>query len=125
MREKSEVSNFIRHRVRIRLEGFKPERLISRAMEAGAVFRNIYYKDETEIYLTASAEGLKLLTKLAGSRYKITVMKESGSVPKVKKLRNSKMAIAGFLLFLLVFLSQAFLFGKSILSAVKVSQRTN
>lgn len=106
MKGKSQESNFIRHRIRVRLDGFKPERLISQAMARGIGIRNITYKDETQVVFSVSSSGLKQMKKLAGSRYRFTVLKEGGAVPAVRKLRRRKMTIAGFALFLLLFFSQ-------------------
>lgn len=106
MREKSEESNFIRHWVRIRLEGFKPERLISQMMEKGAALRGITYVDETEVCLTLSEEDLRLMKKLAGSRYKFTVLQEGGSRPAIRRLKKSRLTAAGVVLFVIVTASQ-------------------
>ena len=54
MKEKSRESNFIRHWVRIKLEGFKPERIISEAIARGMTIRQIDYKDETEVCMTVA-----------------------------------------------------------------------
>lgn len=106
MKEKSQESNFIKHWVRIRIEGFKPERLISQAMAGGIGLRSIHYKDETEVNLTVARTHLPALKKLAGSKYKFTVMGQGGAVPAGKSLWKNKMAIAGMGLFLLFFFSQ-------------------
>lgn len=106
MKEQSQASNFIRHRVRIKLEGFKPERLISQAMAKGVTFRQIVYKDETEVFFTVSRADLRSLKKLAGSKYRITKVGEGGMVPAIHRLRTSKMLLAGVALFALVFFSQ-------------------
>ena len=45
MKETSRESNFIRHWVRVRLQGFKPERILTQAMERGAALREIRYRD--------------------------------------------------------------------------------
>ena len=102
MKAISRESNFIRHWVKVRLQGFKPERILSQAMEQGAGLREIQYKDETEVYFRVAEEDYTMLKKLAGSRYKLTVVREGGVLPSVKKLLARKLAAAGLVLFLIV-----------------------
>lgn len=106
MKAKSQESNFIKHRVSVKLEGFKPERILSQAAAKGILLRQIRYKDETEVYFTVSREGLRTLKKLAGSKYKFTQIGEGGAVCLLKKLRAGKMMIAGICVFLLFFFEQ-------------------
>lgn len=106
MKGKSQESNFIRHWVRIRLEGFKPEKLISSAVAKGINLKEICYKDETEVYLTAAKGQLGALRKLAGSKYRLTVISQGGVIPSCRSVWKNKMAIAGLCVFLLVFFAQ-------------------
>lgn len=107
MKGKSEVSNFIGERVRIKLEGFKPEKILSQAAAKGVRIRNAVYKDETEIHLTVSREGLDTLKKLAGSTHRLTVTERRGAKVRAYRIKKSKMTIAGICLFLLFFLAQS------------------
>lgn len=102
MKATSRESNFIRHWVRIRLQGFKPERILTQAIERGAALRDIRYRDETEVYFSMAEEDFSMLKKLAGSRYKLTVVREGGVRPSVKKLLARKLAAAGLAIFLIV-----------------------
>ena len=101
MKATSRESNFIRHWVKVRLQGFKPERIMTQAIERGATLREIRYKDETEVFFRVAAEDLSLLKKLAGSRYKLTVLREGGLRPSAKKLLSRKLAALGLALFLM------------------------
>ena len=101
MKATSRESNFIRHWVKVRLQGFKPERIMTQAIERGAALREIRYKDETEVFFCVAAEDLSLLKKLAGSRYKLTVLREGGLRPSAKKLLSRKLAALGLALFLM------------------------
>ena len=74
MKEKSRESNFIRHWVRIKLEGFKPERIISEAIARGMTIRQIDYKDETEVCMTVAEEDFRIIKKFAKSKYKFTCL---------------------------------------------------
>ena len=106
MRGTSRESNFTKHWVRIKVDGFKPERLLSQAMERGVALRQIHYKDETEVFFTIAADDLRLLRKLAGSRYKITSMERGGIMPVVQRIRKGKLCAAGIGIFLLFFFAQ-------------------
>lgn len=108
MKERSRESSFIRHQVRIRLEGFKPEKLISRAMAKGITIKQINYKDETEVCFTVTHEGYQSLRKMAGSKYRLTVLQERGTAPIAKGLRTKKMMIAGIAIFVMFFIAQSF-----------------
>ncbi len=108
MKEKSKESNFIRHWVRIRLEGFKPERIISQAIARGIAIRQIDYKDETEVCMTVAEEDFQVIKKIARSKYKFTIIDEGGARPVVKKIKAGKMMIAGMAIFLLIFCAQTF-----------------
>lgn len=107
MKGKSEVSNFIGERVSIKLEGFKPEKLLSQAAAKGVRIRNVVYKDETEIHLTVSREGVDTLKKLAGSTHRLTVIERRGARVRAYRMKKSKMTIAGICLFLLFFSAQS------------------
>lgn len=106
MKEKSRESNFIRHWVRIRLEGFRPERIISQALERGISIRQINYKDETEVTMTVAEEDFREMKKIAKSKYKFTIIDEGGARPIAKKIKAGKMMIAGMAIFLLFFCAQ-------------------
>ena len=108
MKEKSRESNFIRHRLRIRLEGFRPERLLSEALERGIVMRQICRIDETQVLLYVSESGFRQLKKMAGSRYRLTMIREDGAEPLLSRLRRSRLMLAGIALFVLFFVSQTF-----------------
>ncbi|MBR3785042.1 MAG: sporulation protein YqfD [Firmicutes bacterium] len=106
MRGTSRESNFIRHRVRIRIDGYRPERLLSRALEKGLACRNVICHDETEIYCTLSMTDYRKLKKLAGHGYRLTIIKEGGTRPGLRSLRMNKLMLCGMMLFILFYLLQ-------------------
>ena len=106
MKEKSRESNFIRHWVRIKLEGFKPERIISEAIARGMTIRQIDYKDETEVCMTVAEEDFRIIKKFAKSKYKFTIIGVGGAHPVARKIKAGKMMIAGMAIFLLFFGAQ-------------------
>lgn len=106
MRGTSRKSNFIRHWVRIRIDGYRPERLLSRALGKHLILRNVTYHDETELYCTLSAGDYRKLKKLAGLGYRLTIIKEGGARPGLKKLRMNKLMLCGMILFILFYMVQ-------------------
>ncbi len=106
MRGPSRESNFIRHWVRIRVDGYKPERLLNKALEKNLVFRSVTYRDETELYCTLSMTDYRKLKRLAGHGYRLTIIKEGGTRPGVKSLRMNKLMLCGMALFILFYLVQ-------------------
>lgn len=106
MRGPSKESNFIRHWVRVRIDGYRPERLLNRALEKNLSCRNLLYHDETEVYCTLSMEDYKKLKKLAGHGYRLTVIKEGGARPGLRNLRMNKLMLCGIALFILFYLVQ-------------------
>lgn len=91
-------SNFTRHWVRIRLDGFRPERLISQAADQGIPIKEIQWHDESEVYLTIPKIQYKHFRKLAKSKYRLTVVNEGGVTATMQRLKRNKLAAAGFVL---------------------------
>ena len=106
MRGTSRESNFTKHWVRIRIDGYRPERLLSQAMSKNLACRNVTYHDETEIYCTISGADYRKLKKLAGSGYRLTIIKEGGVRPGLKILWMNKLMLCGVALFILFYLAQ-------------------
>ncbi len=102
MREKSEELNYIRHWVRIKLEGVRVERLLTLAVKDEMIIRNIRYKDETEVYLNLSFKDYKQLKKLAGYKFKITILSEGGTCYRFNKFTKRKLLFIGVAFFILV-----------------------
>ncbi len=100
-------SIFTSHWLRVRIDGFRPEKLLTETMKKGAAFRSITYRDETEAYLTVDRQGYRLLKKMAKSRYRITIIKEGGTAVVIKKFRMNRMLTVGLVLFVLFYLVQS------------------
>lgn len=106
MRVQSKESNFIKHWVRLRVDGFRPERLISKAAAEGMLLKEITYRDETEVYFALPQEQYKQLKKLAKSKYKLTVIKEGGVIAKAKSVKSNKLTVVGVTLAIIFYLVQ-------------------
>lgn len=106
MKARLQESSFIRHWVRIRIDGYQPERLITQAATKNMRIRNVVWKDETEVHLTLPAIQYKTLKKMAKSRYRITVMDEGGVISGLKWLNANRLAVFGAFLVLSFYLLQ-------------------
>lgn len=106
MRASSRESNFIRHWVRIRIDGYRPERLLSRALENSLACYNVACLDEMELYCTMSMNDYRKLKQLAGHGYRLTIIKEGGARPGLRNLRMNKLMLCGMALFILFYLMQ-------------------
>lgn len=107
MKAPSNASNFIRHWINVRADGFKPERLLSLITAEGIPVRQVKYKDETEIYFSLPEGSYKKVKKLVKSKYKLTIVQEGGIKPAVRRLRMNKLMIAGVMVFILFYLLQS------------------
>ena len=106
MRGKSRESSFIKHWVKVRLDGYRPERILNKAMDEGIVIRNFHQKDETESYFQVSSKGHKEMEKLMPKTYRLSVVKEGGCGPALKRIRMNKLLLIGMALFILFYLVQ-------------------
>ena len=82
MRERYRELSFYSHRVEVRIEGFRLERLLDKAMKEGLNVKAVRIHSDTEMTCVVSPADLKALRKLGRALYKITVTGERG--PKVK-----------------------------------------
>ena len=98
MKETSRGSNFTKHWVRIRVDGFRPERLLSQAAKAGICLRNICWRDETEVCFTVPKSQYVKLKKMAKSKYRLTVIREGGVMAVVKQIKSTPLFVVGVLL---------------------------
>lgn len=107
MREKSEELNYTQHWVRIKLEGVRVERLLTLAVKNEMILRNLSYRDETEVYLNLSFKDYQHLKKLAGHKFKFTIVSEGGTHYKAARLKRRKLLFIGILFFMVVVLWQS------------------
>lgn len=90
----------------MRIDGYRPERLLTKALAKNLACRNVSYHDETEVYCTLSMEDYRKLKNLAGHGYRLTVIKEGGTRPGLRTLRMNKLMLCGVALFILFYLVQ-------------------
>lgn len=108
MKEPYRELNFSAHRVKIRIEGFRTDKLLDKALRKGLDLRNIRFISETETECWITAYELETLKKQAKALYRITVIEEKGAYYRLDKLKKTPVRIAGAVLILLLVISQSF-----------------
>ena len=103
----SELS-FCSHRVLIRIEGFRLNRVVTQAMKAGIQLKHIRMVSETEMVCWISAGDLKLLRSLAKSLYRITVLESCGPIPRTQAFIRKPGLVIGCLLAIVMVIFQGF-----------------
>ena len=103
----SELS-FCSHRVLIRIEGFRLNRVVTQAMKAGIQLKQIRMVSETEMVCWISAGDLKLLRSLANSLYRITVLESCGPIPRTQAFIRKPGLVIGCLLAIVMVIFQGF-----------------
>lgn len=98
MRDGLKELSFYRHRVHVRIEGFRTDKLIDRAFRKGIALKNVRIISETEAEAQLTAKELKTLKKLAKSVYLITVIRDEGPETKLKTVRRQPLWIVGIML---------------------------
>lgn len=108
MKEPYRELNFYADQVEIRIEGFRTERLINKAMKEGLDIRDIRMTSPTEAQCRIPSYQLASLKKQAKAMYRITVKSRSGFFFKAAKLIRSPMRIIGAALIIVLVISQSF-----------------
>ncbi|MGN1414913.1 MAG: sporulation protein YqfD [Anaerovoracaceae bacterium] len=98
MGEPSRRLSFYSHRIFVKIEGFRLDRLLDRAMKAGLELRSVRMKGETELTCWISRADLRKLQKLGKSAYRITVLQQRGPVPGAKSILARPAFVLGVLL---------------------------
>ena len=98
MRDGLKELSFYRHRVHVRIEGFRTDKLIDRAFRKGIALKNVRIISETEAEAQLAAKELKTLKKLAKSVYLITVIHDEGAETKLKTVRRQPLWLVGIML---------------------------
>ncbi|MGN1143786.1 MAG: sporulation protein YqfD, partial [Anaerovoracaceae bacterium] len=98
MGEPSRRLSFYSHRIFVKIEGFRLDRLLDRAMKAGLDLKSVRMKSETELTCWISRADLRKLQKLGKSAYHITQLQQKGPVPGAKSILSRPSLVLGFLL---------------------------
>jgi similar to stage IV sporulation protein len=98
------------HYKTIRIEGFEIHKLLSQCLKEGIGLKNVRILNDCEFIADISGKDWVRLTRLAGSKYRLSVTRERGLKPLAIRILSNRSAIAGFILFLLViFLQTSFI----------------
>ncbi len=98
----SELS-FYSHRVQIKIEGFRLNRLLEQAMKSGLQVKMVCMRTDTELTCWISSRDLVQLRRLAKSKYRITVLDARGPVPQTRRfLRRPGLALGCLLVLFMV-----------------------
>lgn len=98
---------FLRHSIRVRVEGFDQERLLTECLRKGITMKDIHLVSDIEMTLTLMEWDYEAFLKTVRSRYQVTIIRESGYRPAVLNTFRKKSTIAGMVLFFLLMLYQS------------------
>lgn len=104
---KSKKYSFTEYQVRLSIEGFKIEALVSEIMKRKIAMRSLKYISDTEIHLTVSFDGYERIKRIAGRKYRITVLRENGAVPRIRSMKFRKATLLGLALFFIILYYQS------------------
>lgn len=90
--------NFCKHRIRIRIEGFRTDKLIDRAFCKGISFKELRVISDTELVAWIAADDLHTLKKLAKSTYRITTICDAGAGKKLRAVRSRPFTAVGVII---------------------------
>lgn len=91
--------SFLEHRMRVKVEGFDQQRILTQLLSAGIVLQKIQVISEIEMDLDLMAYDWERFRKLLGNRFRITVLRERGMTPLFRRLLARRVTLAGLLLF--------------------------
>lgn len=100
--------SFSAHKVRIKIEGFRIDKLLNKAIKHGLDLRSIEMISEIAAVCWITPNELKTLRKMAKSLYKITELDHRGMEYKATKFIKSPMKIIGAVLVATIVISQSF-----------------
>ncbi len=99
--------SFFEHSIRIRIEGFEQQKLLTECIRRGIPIRDIHSESDIAMTMTLMEWGYSEFLKLARNRYQITVLSESGYRPAIRKTFRKKSTVIGLILFSLLLYYQS------------------
>ncbi len=93
MKGKFRESSFYEHLVKIKIEGFKIDRLLNKALAENIYIRRIEAISELQIECYIAPGDLKKLQSLAGPLYKITLLKNVGKSYMIKTILKKPLTL--------------------------------
>ena len=104
---KSRKSSFTAHQKKIKIEGFGLHKLISECLRYKIQIRDLHFISDIEAEMLIKASDFGKLRKLAKSRFRITVVSESGYIPFLFGLKARKAMLAGMAIFFVLLYYQS------------------
>lgn len=108
MGEPSKRLNFYSHRIFVRIEGFRLERLLDQAMKEGLILQSVRMHSNTELTCWISHSELARLRRLARSTCRVTVEGQRGPVPGAKSILRRPSFLLGIVLAFALVTGQSF-----------------
>lgn len=100
--------SFSAHRVRIRIEGLRIEKLLDQAHQRGLDLRSVRLISAIEAECHITPEDLRILKKIAGARYRITEWGQGGAGYSIKKFFSSPVKVIGAIIISVIVIAQSY-----------------
>lgn len=100
--------NFSAHQVKIKIEGFRIDKLLDSAMKAGIYLRDVRHISPLAATCRIGAGDLESFKKLAKSLYRITELEHKGPQYKLKRFYAEPLRILGIFVVCALVISQSF-----------------
>lgn len=100
--------NFSVHRIKVKIEGFRIDRLLDKAMKRGLDVRNIRILSPLKAVCWVTPGDLAELKKMAKALYKITEEEHRGAGYSIMKFSKTPLKAAGIIVVLALVISQSF-----------------
>ncbi|MDD2215461.1 MAG: sporulation protein YqfD [Eubacteriales bacterium] len=95
------------HKIIIRVEGFDLQKLLSLCLEEGIPLWNIRILGDLEITMGLEAADWQRFLKVAGNRYRVTIISEKGLKPLLRRILSKKSTLIGVTIFALLLYYQS------------------
>ena len=99
--------SFHEYSMKIKVEGFEQQKLLTECLRRGITIKDIHTVSEIEMFLTLMEWDYSEFERLAKNKYHITVIKEIGYKPVIRKTFAKKSTIIGLILFALILFYQS------------------
>lgn len=93
--------SFLGHWIRIRIDGFQVEKLLSKAISCGICFKHMEHISETSMEADITAGDFELLQKLTRNKYRLTLINEGGIRFRAVSFKRKKLLICGIMVFII------------------------
>lgn len=91
---------------RVLVEGFELQKLVNRCLKAEILLRRIKMKGDLAMEVSVKSENWTAFQKIAGSKYRLTVLEERGLRFRWNQISRRKSTLVGICLFFLILLYQ-------------------